>query len=410
MTELNGAALDDEPLDGTTAVFGRLKLGALSDTLASTDAGRLLGWDVTATASLTLLQDLVQSVLRGSGTINAKLVSEVLAATDGGTFLSRLHGAMTTEGVALIEAMLASRVRYGLSSQSVVTLDLTPLSRYHGALFTDFTAVLDSVLKERRLVRLFSEVITLTEQVVGSRVKPGSATDTVVVGDTGRMLIREVIATASLTVLNQILSSVISSGGAVIRIASDAIVITDGVNRALVRGRTLLEALTLAEGGLGRDIDYAAQYTETVDVPDESIRRLLRTRITSEGISLLEFILSSTSGNRLVTASDILIIGDTVVSSRLRGRMASDLLGLTDAQLRALQRLMTLVDGVTFRDEVLRIVFSTRRTTEQLTLFEQAVASVSFAVLYDVRILLGIATPEIVLGHATPHIVLGVYH
>ncbi len=418
MTELNGGTLDNDPLNDEVANFNLLKTSAASDSLSTDDTGKLVWWDATATAELTLLQDLISSVLRFGGTVNTKLVSDVLAATEGGMVLSRFRNATTSDGASLLDAMLASRLRFSLTGDSVVTLDLSPLSRYRGALFSDLAPVVDEAVRERRLTRQFTEVVTLIDQAIGQRVKPRLGEDVIVTTDTGRQIGWDVLVDASITVIDQVVSSVLSGGGAIVRVSSDAVIVTDGTSRALLRGRTLLEALTLEEGGMGRDVDYTIDASEFLDVADSYLARRLRLVVTSDGVSLLDYLLSSTSGNRVVTNSDFLTVGDATLVSRFRGRTAADVLSMSEQQLRAVQRLATLAEGITFQDDKLRVMFYDRRDTESLGILDQAQASVLYAVLYDVRIVIGIATPLIVIGMNQPVVVglggprieLGVYH
>lgn len=394
---INDSAIDEAPLDDVPQPFALLKLGALSDSLAAYDDGRLLTRNVIATAELVLLQELVSSVLRGGGTVNSKLVSDLLSATDAGAFLSRLHGVVGSDGATLLDAMLASRLRLGLSSQSVVTLDLTPLSRYRGALFTDLTVVVDQVLRNASLSRQVSEVASLIDQVISQRVKSGTTVDTVTVSDV-RLVSRSVLMTTELSVVDQVLSSVISSGGVVVRLSSDALLVTDGTSTVLLRARQLLESTTVADGGQVRTVYRGATYSDQAAAADSYLLRRLRAVQTSEGVTLLDLIVASSLGNKTLTASEAILVGDQALAYRFRGRTAADTLGLTDQQMRALLRLTSLVESVSFRDDAIEVAMRTVRDTEGLAVSDEALRQVSFAVLYDVRILLGYSTPRITLG------------
>ncbi len=337
---LNDSALNDAALDDVVQPFALLRIGSLSDSLAMNDDGRAVFRDVIASSDLTMLQDVIATILRGEGFVNSKTISEL--------------------GLALQDSIVAARLRQ----------------------------------------RILSETISLTEQVLGIKVNTRYSAESITLADDGRQINWDITASASISVIDQLLSSIIAGGGVAIRIASDAILLSDGTTKALYRSRGLEELIATVEGGFGRDVSVNAQFSDTLDVAEETLLRRLRTFVFSEGMTLIDLIVRSAVGNRLVTASDAIVLSDASIVSRLRTRNPQDLLGMTDQQLRALQRLLSIVDGVTFTDEYLRIRFQDRRTSEIITTIDNSISQISYAITYDVRAYIGRVTPKIVLGRS----------
>lgn len=388
---LLGSALNDAPVNGETANYNLLKVNGLLDTLQATDAGRLASFDIVATAQLVVFEQMLREMQ-----------------------LVRQFG----DNLVTAEQVLASKIKPILGSDVAVVLDLTPAFALRGAVVTDVAAVADAMVKEFRLTRVLTEVVSLVDQAIGQRVKPRLGGDVITIDDSGKFVGWDVLVDASVTVVDEILSSIFNGGGVAVRVASDAVIVTDGTARALLRQRTLLEAINLEEFGFGRSLEHYATFSEAIDLSDSFLANRLRRIVTADGVTLIDMLVSSASSVRTVSASDFLVVGDQALVSRLRGRFSQDSVGLTDAQLRAVSRLLHLAEGITFTDGELRVRFYDRRDSELLETYDQALAQVAYAVLYEVRIALGVATPEIdlgvykpiALGLGGPDVVLGAYH
>jgi hypothetical protein len=361
---LNGPGpLNGAPLNDVQQPFNILRTGAFSDTLTPEDTGKILSIAAIADGNLTVIDAIIKQFI--------------------GT-----HVITVTEALGISESVLAYALRNRLGFESVVTLDQSPLGRFRGATFSELLGIGDASLRSAQFYRRMDEVLALIDEVIGvvpGRVTSHVTTETISVSDDGRQVSWDVLVTASLSVVDELISSVISAGGAIIRVSSDSIILTDGHTRALLRFRSLLDAVVLAEGELGKTIDINATFTETLDIVDEFLSRRLRTLRTEDGVTLIDILASSTSGNRVISSSDAVFVGDSVVLSRFRGRTAADVIGLSDAQLRAVQRLTSMTEAVTFSDDTLRVLWNDRRLSELLGISDDVARTILYAILYDVR-------------------------
>lgn len=381
--QINGSTINDAPVNDETAVFGVLKTNTLQDAVSLVDSGRELVWDVIFERTISLLEQLL---LVRISTVNRTV----------------------TENVALIEQLLRSTIRGRFTGDTIVTLDFSPLTRLKGVTTTEFVSVVDAVIKQKNLTRQLSEALILVDQIIGQRVKPGFLTESISLTDIGRLLVWDVTFDASISVAEQLIK--VMSGGAsvVTRVATDTFLITDGTVRQIIRGRTLIDAIVADDTSAGREVTQNVSVTETLDVSDSFLLRRLRQFVTTEGLTLVDFLFNSSSSTRTIITTDSVVVFDQQMHSTLRNRLTSENIAVNESTAKALQRLMTLVDSIVIVDNSLRLRMWDTRVGETITLSDETSKTILRAVLYDVRVILGVGI-EPVLG-AYDSVILGAYN
>jgi hypothetical protein len=167
----------------------------------------------------------------------------------------------------------------------------------------------------------------------------------------------------------------------------DVVLLTDDFVRVLVRGRTLVELLTLTDPTTStREIEVAV--SEDIEVTDQTIRSLLFQRVSSDGLTLLDFIIGG-SGVTSVTVSEFVAFADEALWSIERNRLLADTASFSDELALSIARLATLIESVTIQDGNLNIFLRNTRITEDVTVTDQVLTSLLLAVLYNVRVFIG---------------------
>jgi hypothetical protein len=168
----------------------------------------------------------------------------------------------------------------------------------------------------------------------------------------------------------------------------DVVLLTDDFVRVLVRGRTLIELLTLTDPTTAtREIEIAV--SEDIEVTDQTIRSILFQRVTSDGLTLLDFIIGDAANVTNVTVSEFIALVDEALRSIERGRTLTDTALFSDELALSIARLATLIESVTIQDGNLNIFLRNTRITEGVTVTDQVLTSLLLAVLYNVRVFIG---------------------
>jgi hypothetical protein len=289
----------------------------------------------------------------------------------------------------------------------VTLLDQLMRYAFRGRVMNDLIIASDTLTREMRLTRSSAEVIVTQDSHAGVRVKTGLMTDTLTVSDIGRLLTWEILTEGGITVIDQTIAA--SANGVIVtRIASDAVLVTDGSFKAILRNRTLLEALSVADSVNGRDVIHTVDILEDISAQDSYLLRRLRTLVSPEGITLVDFMLSSASSVRTITTTDSIVVFDQTVRSVQRTRFTSDAISANEQLAKTLERIRSTLDGVFFEDGQLKVRQYSSVLGEFVVLTDEAAKQIIQAVLYDVRIIIGVGM-EPVLGVHRP-IVLGAYH
>lgn len=386
---INGSALDDSALNDEPQPFGVLKIAALSDALTALDVGRELATEVIATAALSITDQASLYVLKNR---------------------------TTSESVALIE--------------------LVPRTAYRDRIASDTVVVDDSASRVYQRSRQLSESVIAFEDILFStslNIKARLASDSISPVDFGVDKSFDVLATASLSLVENVISNVFRGGGLYTRISSDTCLITDGFTPVLLKKRLLSEALFVIENDrFDSSVEIYGINDDAVAVTDQMLASRIRRIVTSDGLTMLDLLNSSyipgSGAINNATASDVLLIGDQAVVQRLRNRWLSettvlvdstpystiasakvrtlsDALGLTDDQLRALRKTVVLLDSLSPTDDTVEMYRLQRILADSLTASDNALTRITLAFLYDVRIRIGSkAGPR--LGARSP-IVLG---
>jgi hypothetical protein len=168
----------------------------------------------------------------------------------------------------------------------------------------------------------------------------------------------------------------------------DVVLLTDDFVRVLVRGRTLIELLTLTDPTTAtREIEIAV--SEDIEVTDQTIRSILFQRVTSDGLTLLDFIIGDAANVTNVTVSEFIALVDEALWSIERNRLLADTASFSDELALSIARLATLIESVTIQDGNLNIFLRNTRITEGVTVTDQVLTSLLLAVLYNVRVFIG---------------------
>ncbi len=410
---LNGSGpLDGAPLDGEEAVYARLKTSSMAENVTVTDSGRELTWDVTITATLTLLDQFI-AVSTGS-VVNVKVVGDVISLSDGFT-RTVFRGCTLSDALTIADTRVLAKLRNIVTTENVSLLDALLRYAFRGRVMQELTIAVDAQTKELRWTRSNGELVVATDSHTGHKVKNGLITDTVSVTDIGRMLTWEIVTEAGIMLIDQMLSNS-SSGAIVTRIATDTVLVTDSTSRYILRGRTLLEAVTMLDTLAGRDVSHTVSATETIDVSDSFLARRLRTFVSTEGITLVDFIFSNASSIRTITTSDSIVVFDQTIRSVQRTRFTQDAIAVNEQMTKRLERIRSVLEGVFFDDGQLKIRQYNAVLNDYVVLSDEAAKQIVQAVLYDVRIIIGvgmdpvIGTEEPILIGTEEPIVLGAYN
>jgi hypothetical protein len=129
--------------------------------------------------------------------------------------------------------------------------------------------------------------------------------------------------------------------------------------------------------------------SEDIEVTDQTIRSILFQRVTSDGLTLLDFIIGDAANVTNVTVSEFIALVDEALRSIERGRTLTDTALFSDELALSIARLATLIESVTIQDGNLNIFLRNTRITEGVTVTDQVLTSLLLAVLYNVRVFIG---------------------
>jgi hypothetical protein len=348
------------------------------------------------TGVLDVLESITATYIPGDsgGTIYTQTREDFIIVADGGALrgvfrradladalsvadevlLSRLRGIVVQDDVTLLDALLGSLVRVNVNSDDVTVLDFTLVSRLRNIAFTDLFTVIDS----------------FEATVFGGMVNFVTTTDTILVIDNEETVRTfNVTATASIDVVDSFIAQVFSPSGTIYaQTIQDVVVLTDGFVRVFLHARTLVDLLTLTDPTTStREIEVAV--SEDIEVTDQTIRSLLFQRVSSDGLTLLDFIIGGGTGVTSVTLSEFVAFADEALWSIERNRLLADTASFSDELALSIARLATLTESVTIQDGNLNIFLRNTRITEDVTVTDEVLTSLLLAVLYNVRVFIG---------------------
>jgi hypothetical protein len=114
--------------------------------------------------------------------------------------------------------------------------------------------------------------------------------------------------------------------------------------------------------------------------------------------------------------SDSVVVFDQTIREIDRFRILAEALGVSEATVRGVLRLNTLAESISFNDGTLRLRMWDARVGETITALDDVQKTLLFAVLYDVRIFLGVQTEAVLGAHQdvflnwSQPVNLGAYH
>lgn len=162
--------------------------------------------------------------------------------------------------------------------------------------------------------------------------------------------------------LDFIISEYIPGGGGgtvYTETSDDGFLVTDGTQRFLLRGREVVEVLTMN---------------------DATSRFALRSAMTSEGISLLDAVAGYAVRNRFI--SDAADLTDGAVYFRVHGRVGSDAVTVADGAVQSAIRNRWTDDGFSATDQTLSTLLRQRYASDIVTVIDSLVYSILGTVIY----------------------------
>jgi hypothetical protein len=298
------------------------------------------------------------------------------------------------------------RYRFAPSVDDVVSVVDGEVQRQFNVTMTGALDVLESITSGTVYTQTREDFITVGDEVLRSLLRGVVVLDVVLLTDDfvrvlvrGRTLVelltltdptssaREVGVTVSedIDVTDQTIRSILFQ-----RVSSDGLTLLDFIigDAANVTNVTVSEFIALVDEAL-RSIERNRLIFDDIEVTDETLRILLFQRVSSDGLTLLDFIIGGSSGVTSVTLSEFVAFADEVLRSIERGRTLTDTATFSDELPLSIERLATLIESVTIQDGNLNIFLRNSRITEGVTVTDELLTSLLFAILYNVRVFLG---------------------
>lgn len=251
-----------------------------------------------------------------------------------------------------------------------------------------------SDFKLRTLVKTLSEALSTLDAAAGVKVKPRLSSDSITLTDADRRLTWAVTLERSLTMLDELVKSV-ASGFRITKITSDTLLITDGTIRLAFRARILLDALTIFDATSGSDLTASVIVTDPLDLPDTPLTRLLRSRIDTEGLTLLDFIVRVGIGNSTITELDSIVFTDQLVRGTVRTEFSDEFITTTDELSRSMSRLLQMLDSITPIDGTLNVRMWNPFFEDFVVISEESAVQIIRQVIYEVRVILGVGVDPV---------------
>ena len=361
-----------------------------TNTFTLDDTGRVLTREVDAAASLVIIDGLLSYKLRIDYLLDALTIADA-------SLMAKMRTIRTQDNITLLDALLVSVLRQRLGSDTVVTLDFSSLSKVKGLLASDLITVTDQLQKQMVWGRSVTDVVTLIDAIIAGgaagQIYTSTLTDTLTVSDqvqfqlmrnrwigeallvtdeaffakgrfvvstdsitiddSGRTLVYDVNATGSLTLLETIING--NAPVIVTKITSDLIVVSDGYQRVVMRTRTLFDLITMQDPTT-QSKETVSFVDETIDVADSTIARRLVQRISSEGLTLLDFLITAGANLRTATVSESVTVTEQAFRYLLRNRLQDEALSVTDGALYTFLRNRWSSDGLTTIDAIIKAI------------------------------------------------------
>lgn len=389
-------------------------LTSIDDTLALTDANRLMVYDVTADSLLTLLDfiylgetpvvvtrtkedtflvydEQFRSLMRGSTLLEVLIVadaslrsryvnaqySDVLTLADA-IVRGAARGVTVSDTMTLNEALLVSRLRGKVMSETLTLAEALVLYRFRTVEVTETLILFEQILggSTANQIKTLTEFLDLTDEVLLRALKTSVQGETIATDDT---LVASSLR-GRLTAESLVLAEELVSSRERTRDAADAVVLSEEQLRTLVRG-----AVTL----------------DLVSTDDSFLRQLRKVLTATDLITLIDAFVSEATGVRVLTVTEEgLTLLDEIVAGAFRERSAQDVVAMSEAVLRGVYRNALRDEALTmedFNDLVRRL---RRDFSEFVALTDEAVLGYAFYVTHETRIRIGYHDP-IVLGFSS---------
>lgn len=288
----------------------------------------------------------------------------------------------------------------------------------------DALSVADARLPYRLRQRHFAEALTpVTDGRFLTRILGRSAQDAAepMVDAMHLSRLRGRVVDDAATMVDSIIVEIVSGGVIYTVILSDGTEVTDAVLLSRERGRYFSEVIALDDAGVTRIHEITRD--DGVDASDQSLAYRSLFRGLDDLASLVDGFIATVSGSNIIlrTLSDVVTVADELLTYRLRDRVftnpitlsdgavvtrerlqyLSETLQITDAQLHFLLRTIVASDPVTVNDETLAFRLRLRDMTDAFYPGDDFLASISqlVPITVEVRVRLGVASGPL-LGHS----------
>lgn len=151
------------------------------------------------------------------------------------------------------------------------------------------------------------------------------------------------------------------SGGVNTRTSTDTISATDAPVRIILRPRTSSDSLLLTDPST-RSRGAEVTNTETFDVVDGTLARLIRNRMIGDAVVVLDLFSKSVTGSGTINskvATDELVVADISWRTLRRNRESADVTALADATIRTVYRVRGFDEQIALIDTFTKVVTST---------------------------------------------------
>lgn len=238
----------------------------------------------------------------------------------------------------------------------------------------DVTAIVDAYISLLLRLRGQTETTLISEAAGSFMLRNLSVTE---VADVPDSFLSRRLSTSmqgeSVVSIDSFLSSV--AGNTINTVtASDVLIVVDAFVSLLLRMRDQAEITVVSEGGLDISTLYSIFVSESLDIADSLIRRMLSTMLQGEALVFTDSAASSISGQNLITtiASDAVVVAWQALLSSYRNNLSSEtattvdaalgvslfniltssLISSVDESLAQIKRLISIVDSAEVVDSV----------------------------------------------------------
>lgn len=249
--------------------------------------------------------------------------------------------------------------------------------------------------------KVMSDDIVVADANVSGAIRPRTATESVSMTDQLIKWTRRYrLLTDTLTIIDEVVKSVVFGSGVFVKVMSDTLSATDGFFRYLMRRRDGSEVVAIVEGDVFRTAVITA--SENVEMADGFVQWRRLKRLLSDNVDLIDGFSKTIAGAGItyarILSDTVTLVDDAGNRWRLRMSQLTDAVGLNDQVVRYLRRIRQLGDDIEYSDGTLKIQRLTRFADDTVVISDEEISTLVLYELSPIEFRFGASGPPFRFG------------